>query len=396
MLSEMNLMEILNDWSFWEKVPSAVDIHRDVQLPKSLSEDLVLIIQGVRRGGKSTLLEQIPAHYGLNLANCYYCNFEDPRLISHLNHELLADIVRIARKNRPSNEPCYFFFDEIQHVFAWEKWLHMQVERPRQNHFIITGSSSVLLSGEFGSALTGRHRTLQLYPFSFTEYLKLFPQRTLESYLMTGGFPRTLTHGEPRLLLQEYFNDILLRDVLRRVGARSVEPIKQVAKLAFDTCGSQLSYRKIAAITNLTVETVQNHLLACEQAYLLFNCSFFAFSEKKRLSRHKKFYPIDPGLRAAVTTNTSHDYGKALEQLVFLKLKQQCDQVYYWESPLGGEVDFVTVTGDTITPYQVTWQETKPRHERALAAFYEAFPQANEAVIIHQPNSADFLQSKLS
>ncbi|MBH1989509.1 MAG: ATP-binding protein [Myxococcaceae bacterium] len=384
-------MEILNDWSFWEKAPSTADVHRDVELPKSLSADLVLIIQGVRRGGKSTLLQQIPAHYQFSLANCYYCNFEDPRLINCLNHELLGDIVRIARKDRPTNEPCYFFFDEIQHVFAWEKWLHMQLERPKHNYFVVTGSSSVLLSGEFDSALTGRHRTLQLYPFSFREYLKLFPERMLESYLMSGGFPRTLTHGEPKLLLQEYFNDILLRDVLRRVGARSVDPIKQVAKLAFDTCGSQLSYRKIAAITHLTVETVQNHLLACEQAYLLFNCSFFAFSEKKRLSRHKKFYPIDPGLRTAVTSNTSRDYGKALEQLVFLKLKQQCDQVYYWESPLGGEVDFVTVSGDTITPYQVTWQEAKPRHEKALGSFYESFPQANEAIIIQQQNAADFL-----
>ena len=95
------------------------------------------------------------------------------------------------------------------------------------------------------------------------------------------------------------------------------------------------------------------------------------------MSRHKKFYPVDPGLRAAVTSNTSHDYGKALEQLVFLKLKQQCDHVYYWESPQGGEVDFVTITGDIITPYQVTWQEAKLRHEKALDAFYESFPQAN-------------------
>jgi predicted AAA+ superfamily ATPase len=251
----------------------------------------------------------------------------------------------------------------------------------------------VLLSGEFGSALTGRHRTLQLYPFSFGEYLKLFPEKTLESYLLKGGFPRSLTHGESKLLLQEYFNDILLRDVLRRVGARSVDPIRQVAKLAFDTCGSQLSYRKIAAVTQLTVETVQNHLMACEQAYLLFNCSFFAFSEKKRLGRHKKFYPIDPGLRVAVTSNTAHDYGKALEQLVFLKLKQQSEQVYYWESPSGNEVDFVTVTGSVITPYQVTWQEKKPRHEKALSEFYEAFPQASEAVIIQQDNAADFLRT---
>lgn len=390
MLSEQDLLEIIESWSFFEGEVPANKVNRNIMLPEKLSDDLVLIIQGVRRGGKSTLLTQLPGHYKLDLTHCYYCNFEDPRLMNDLTHELLSAIVKLARKRIPAKQPCYFFFDEIQHVVAWEKWLHTQLERPKNNYFVVTGSNSFLLSGEYGTALTGRHVTLELFPFSYQEYLHVFPKRKIDSYLVAGGFPRSLTHEAPGKLLQEYFNDIVLRDVLRRVNARSPDPIKQVAKLAFDTCGSQLSFRKMAAITQLSVDTIQLYLQACEEAYLLFSCPYFAFSEKKRLSRHKKFYPIDPGLRGAITNNTSLDLGKSLELCVFLRLKQTVQQVYFWEAPNGGEVDFVTVEGQSITPYQVTWNEKQPRHEKALEVFYETFPQANEAVFITKENAKDY------
>lgn len=390
MIPEHDLIDILSSWSFWDGDIPQNKINRNIKLPNKLSDDLVLIIQGVRRGGKSTLLSQLPAHYGLNLEHCYYCNFEDPRLMNELNHELLSAIVTLARKKIPANQACYFFFDEIQHVVAWEKWLHTQLERPKKNFYIVTGSNSFLLKGEYGTALTGRHISLELFPFSFQEYLNVFPKNKIDSYLISGGFPRPLTHESPTKLLQEYFNDILLRDVLRRINTRSPDSIKQVAKLAFDTCGSQLSFRKIAAITQLSVETVQMYLQACEDAYLLFSCPYFAFSEKKRASRHKKFYPIDSGLRSAIITNTSPDLGKSLELCVFLRLKQTVEQLYFWESPQGNEVDFVTIEGGTITPYQVTWDEKQPRHEKALDAFYETFPQAKEAVFVTKENAIDY------
>lgn len=109
---------------------------KQLKLPQRLYSDLALIIQGVRRGGKSTLLSQLPKHYKLQLTQCFYCNFEDPRLMNDLNYELLSRIVAIARKKISSDEPCFFFFDEIQHVQEWEKWLHTQLERPKQNYFI--------------------------------------------------------------------------------------------------------------------------------------------------------------------------------------------------------------------------------------------------------------------
>src|SRR3990167_9254388 len=276
MLSDLIVKNILHDWSFWDKKPPP-GLIRQIELPEKLHPDLVLIIQGVRRCGKSTLLAQLPTRYELPIAPCYYCNFEDPRLLENLTYHLLNQIVVVARKEIPGEQPCYFFFDEIQHVQHWEKWLHTQLERPMQNYFILTGSNSHLLSGEFGAALTGRHITMELFPFSFGEFKKLCPQKKLEDYLLLGGFPRVLTFENPYQLLQEYFNDIIFRDVLRQVHTRLPESIKQVAKMTFESCGSALSYRKIAAVTGLTVDTVKSYLTACEQTYLLFSFPPFFF-----------------------------------------------------------------------------------------------------------------------
>lgn len=390
MLTDQELKQILTDWSFWDSPPPN-SLQRKLTLPSQLSNDLLLIVQGVRRAGKSTLLTQLPEHYQLPLVQCYYCNFEDPRLLNHLDHTLLSQIVNLARKSFESSLPCYFFFDEIQNVAAWEKWLHTQIERPKNNYFILTGSNSSLFSGKFSTILTGRHITLELFPFSFSEYKTLLPKKKLADYLLSGGFPRALTFEPSYQLLQEYFEDIILRDVLRSVHARTPQAIKQVVQMIFESCGSELSFRKIAAVTGLTVDTVKTYLEACEEAYLLFACPYFAFSEKKRLSRQKKYYPIDPGLRRAVISSGGQDLGKSLELLVFLRLKQRYQQVFYWQEPHRGEVDFVVVEGKTITPYQVSWNKIEPRHQKVLEHFYEEFPQAEEALFITRDNAAEFL-----
>jgi len=390
MLIEQQLKEILSEWSFWDEEPNT-GISRQLTLPERLHPDLALIIQGVRRGGKSTLLRQLPKHYGFSLTNCYFCNFEDPRLLNELNHTLLTRIVKLARTEIGTEKPCYFFLDEIQNVIGWEKWVHTQLERPNQNYYILTGSNSCLLSGEFATALTGRHITLELFPFSLSEYKKLIPKNTLTNYLEAGGFPRSITYEKPYQLLQEYFNDIILRDVLKRVHSRSPDAIKQVVKMAFESCGSALSYRKIAAVTGTTVDTVKSYLEACEQAYLLFACPFFTFSEKQQIAKPKKYYPIDSGLRHSIVSTTGSDFGKSLEMLVYLRLKQTHDRVCYWNEIHKGEVDFVAIQGQVITPYQVTWENPQHRHEKALKHFYELFPQANEAIYITQENAAEYL-----
>lgn len=390
MINETLLKEILNDWSFWNK-PITKSIARKISLPNQLNNDIALIIQGVRRCGKSTLLTQIPNHYQLNLNHCFFCNFEDPRLLEDLDYNLLSQIVSVAKKEIPSTETCYFFFDEIQNVKHWEKWLHTELERPKQNCFIITGSNSSLLGGEFATALTGRHITLELFPFSFIEYQELNSNKTLEDYFKMGGFPRATTISEPYKLLQEYFSDIIYRDVIKKTNIRMPNTIMQVAKIAFDSCGSELSFRRIAATIGLTVDTVKSYLEALEKAYLLFQCPYFSFSEQQQSIRNKKYYPIDPGLRFAVTNTIGRDLGKSLENLVFLRLKQKYKQVYYFNEDNKGEIDFIVIDGTQIIPYQVTLEHVAPRHEKALEHFYKKYPTARDPIFITTQNAKQFI-----
>ncbi|MGB0678218.1 MAG: ATP-binding protein [Polyangiales bacterium] len=376
-----DILDIAARWSFWQgKKPRGVE--RKAALPERLVDSLALVVQGVRRSGKSTLMTQMMQHYGLDPAHCVFLNFEDPRLGLELDHAVLDALTAAFMAAQPGVATLYFFLDEIQHVRGWQPWLRTQLERPCGHHFILSGSNAQLLSGEFASSLTGRHQSVELFPFSFEEALGLVPGLSIEAYLHTGGFPEPLklTPGDGDRLRMQYFADIVERDLRERVGARSSTAVKRVVQMAFESAGAELSMRRIAGATGMAVETAASYLEAAQAAYLLFACPFFAYSERKRATRHKKFYPIDPGLRRIAVTRTGEDRGKALECAVYLALRQAGLAPSYWRGD--GEVDFVVDTGEQIVPLQVSWAGPEARHERALEAFYANFPHAAEAVFV--------------
>jgi len=138
------LLEISEYWSFWDgRLPDTVP--RNLELPAQLRDSLALVVQGVRRCGKSTLLMQLMQRYHLNPKHCAFLNFEDPRLGQRLGHSVLDQWVGEFRRVHPRLKKAYFFLDEIQSVAGWEKWLRTQLDRPCGNHFIVTGSNAQLL-----------------------------------------------------------------------------------------------------------------------------------------------------------------------------------------------------------------------------------------------------------
>ena len=373
------LLEITAYWSFWdEQVPPSVP--REVHLPQRLRDSLALVVQGVRRCGKSTLLAQMIERYRLNPRHCAFLNFEDPRLGQKLDHSLLDAWVAAFRASHPRLKKAYFFLDEIQGVAGWEKWLRTQLDRPKGDHFVVTGSNAQLLSGELSGILTGRHLTIELFPFDLEEFRRARPEGRLEEYLEAGGFPEPLLLDGGDRLLQQYFSDIIERDVRERVGARSAVAIKHVVQMAFESAGAELSLRRLAGAAGIAVDTAAGYLNACEAAYLLFPVPYFAFSERKRAARNRKYYPVDTGLRRMAVTRTGADRGKLLECAVHLELRRQGLRPAYWRGR--GEVDFVVTTARGITPIQVTWDDPTDRHHRALGEFYEVFPQAGEALLV--------------
>lgn len=372
-------MEIASDWSFWDREPPP-SVPRTVSLPAALRPDLALVVQGVRRCGKSTLLEQLVSRYGLDPRRCLFINFEDPRLAAAPDHELLQNLVEAFEEMRGSG--CTWFLDEIQHVDGWQRWLRAQLDRREDRRFVVTGSNAHLLSGELASSLTGRHRSVELFPFDLDEYRVARPGATVTEYLRDGGFPAPLDLDplDADRLRSSYFNDIVERDVRERVGARSSRPLRRLAQMVFESAGSELSVRRIAAALGVATDTASLYLEALEDAYLAFSCPFFAWSERKRVARNRKFYPVDTALRRVAVTRTGEDRGKALECATFVELRKRFRDVSYWRGK--GEVDFVVLRDGEPVPVQVSWDGPTERHRKALDAFCEAEPRAGEAVFV--------------
>lgn len=382
------LLDIAATWSYWDK-PVPPSIPRSLKLPKSLSERVALVVQGVRRCGKSTLLAQMVKKYKLRKKDCLFINFEDPRLANVLHHETLEALVDGFREARPGAKALTFFFDEIQWVEGWERWLSSRLDRPDVCRFVVTGSNAHLLSGELATALTGRHITVELFPFDFDEYRLGKSGGSLEGYLRDGGFPEPTLTDDGDLLLRQYFIDIIQRDVRERVGARSSLALRRIAQMVFESAGAEFSLRRIAAVSGVAVETVAAYMEAFEAAFLLFPCQWFAWSERKRSKRNRKYYPVDTGLRRVASTRTGADRGKALECATFIELRKRFGDVFYWRGE--GEVDFVVQTDAGILPVQVTLHESRQRHLRSLSAFYKEFPQTEEALVVTLDDFPEFV-----
>ncbi len=374
-----SLLDIARSWSHWSTEPPP-SVPRAVSLPAELNPGLALIIQGVRRCGKSTLLAQLMGRYSLDPGKCLFINFEDPRLAGALDHSTLQQLVDEFEGQVGGG--CTFFFDEVQVVSGWERWLRTQLDQGHDRRFVVTGSNAQLLSGELGSSLTGRHLKVELFPFDLAEYRELFPEAKLEAYLESGGFPAPVQLADRDRLLRSYFVDIVERDMRERVGARSSLPLRQLVQMVYEAAGSELSARRVAAAIGVSADTAGLYLQAAEDAYLIFACPYFAWSERKRLARNRKYYPIDTGLRRVSVTRTGEDRGKALECATFLELRRRFETVYYWKSR--GEVDFIVEVRGVPTPIQVTWEGPTERHREAADEFQEAHPQAGEVVFVTQ------------
>lgn len=373
------LLSIARDWSPWG-TPRVATVPRQVRLPNEWRSEIALVIQGVRHGGKSTFLAQLIDRYALDPRRCLFLNFEDPRLGQSLDHTTLEVMVE-AFEAEHGGAPCDYFLDEIQWVQGWQRWLRGQLDRPRGRRFVVTGSNAHLLSGELGSTLTGRHHTIELFPFDLDEFRTARPAASLDEYLECGGFPAAALSADRDRLLRGYFQDIIERDMRERVGARSALPLRRLVQMLLESTGSETSARRLAASLGLSADTTSLYMDAAEGAYLAFGCPYYAFSARKQLVRNRKFYPIDTGLRRVSVTRTGADRGKLFECAVFLLLRRRFREVFYWRG--SGEVDFVVERDGVPIPIQVTTQEEpQERHVRAIDEFHAAHPRAAEAVIV--------------
>ena len=329
-----------------------------------LKQKEIVIITGVRRSGKSSLMRlisrDIVKHQDALPDNILYLNFEDERFIdfSHNDFEPLYEI--FLELYGPKGKK-YFFLDEIQNIKGWERWVNRLYEF-EQIKIFITGSNATLLSSEIATALTGRNRQITCYPFSFREFLNLrghkfdkndvyIREKRVEmknlfnEYIKLGGFPEVLKNKDPSLL-EQYLKDIIYRDIIARYNIKNTKEIKELILFLSSNTGKTHSYNSLKDMIEVkSFNTVKNYLEILENVYLFFSIDLFDFSIKKQIYNPSKIYSIDPALSRSVAFKFSQDSGHIYENFVFIELLRREKEIFYWKSKRGKEVDFLIKRG---------------------------------------------------
>ncbi|MCD6229938.1 MAG: ATP-binding protein [Candidatus Diapherotrites archaeon] len=342
----------------------------------------VIIISGIRRCGKSTLMNRIKTR------DSYYVNFDDERFINFdVNdfqklYELLIEL--FGEKN-------IFLFDEIQNIPGWERFVRRLHDAGKKIY--VTGSNATILSKELGTHLTGRNISFQLYPFSFREYLDMEKygidfldasdaldkltsvekskiKHMFNKYLKEGGFPEFVKTKKDEYLKNVYEN-IIYRDIITRYGLTKEKPIKETVYFAVSNIGKEISFNTIKKLTGLTsATTIKEYFEYLENSYLVFLISRYDVSLKKQAYYNKKAYFIDSGMARVIGFRASEDKGRVLENLVFLELKRKNCEIYFHRQKK--ECDFLVRQGiNIVKAIQVTCylEENK---DREIAGLLEA------------------------
>jgi len=347
-------------------------------LKKIIFSPQITLITGLRRVGKSTLLAQISRTY-FKKDNFFYLSFEDERL-AHFNINDFDLLYKVFLELY--GEQSYFFLDEIQNVPQWERFVRRMHDRGY--HFIVTGSNASLLSRELGTRLTGRYIQVDLFPFSFREYLQLYNfkvgtttkeksalERHLNKYLISGGIPNAIQYPQINIH-QSLYNDVIYRDIVARHNLENANSIKELGSYLLSNISSLISYNKLKELLKLgSVTTVKNYIEYFADSWLFFIVNKYAYSVKEQAIAAKKIYGVDNGLISNLGFSFSPNAGRLMENLVFVEIKRRNESCFYYKTKSGREVDFYIPKSNTLI--QVAFNINSPETlERELSALTEA------------------------
>ncbi len=420
MLSKEEIFEALTTWNYWDRpLPATVSrpVYEKEMVRKAMTGE-ILILKGVRRSGKSTLLinemKRLVAE-GSDIRDILYVNFEDPRFINYLSLELMELIKETYLEFvAPDNKP-YFFFDEVQNISAWEKWL-LKEYAVKSAHLYVTGSSSSLLSREIGTALSGRYLDIEVFPLSFQEFLnfggitittkadrirkKTDLNRAFRKFIDQGGFPKLteLNNEESQQdLLKNYFDSILLRDIVARHNLTNYRSLEEMATFLLANTSSLNSTNKLKGLFSISHEKARDYSTFLEEAYLIFQLHRFSWSVKKQLANVRKFYAIDTGLANRVSFQVGSRYGQNLENIVFIELLRRGQEIYYYKSRNDREVDFLIKKGTVIkeliqVSYSLDDEYTRKREFTALKTAVSELPESTPRCLVLTMSHSESIQ----
>lgn len=363
-------------------------------LKKAILAPQITVITGLRRVGKSTLLAQIARKFLKN--SFYFVNFEDERLLNFqvadfdLLHETLISLF---------GEKKVFLFDEIQNVPEWERFVRRLHDQGYK--FIVTGSNASLLSQELGTRLTGRSLRVDLFPFSFREFLEFkqakIPdlkiltirqkgnlQKLVNEYLVSGGIPDALKY--PELSIHKtLYDDVLYRDIATRYKLENIKSLQELAFYLISNISSLVSFNKLKDLLKLgSVNTVINYIGYLENSWLFSTINKYAYSVKEQQIAAKKLYCIDTGLATSVGFSFSKNKGKLMENAVYLQLRRKYQDIYYYKTNQDGEVDFFLPKEEMLIQVAQKFDipEMQKREQGALIASRKELKKAKRLVIV--------------
>ena len=403
MISKELIVEILEDWNFWKKEPDTGILRESYvkKLEQFSQTDQVVVVTGVRRAGKSTILKQYISNKikkGEERKNFLYVNLEEPKFRSELSLEFLQRIYEAYLELLDPVSKPFLFFDEVQLIPGWETFVRGLHEKNKARIFV-SGSSAKLLSKEFATVLTGRHIDIKVYPLTFPEFLefkrliiqdkldivsqKQKIKQLLKEYLEYGGFPLVALKEEKKEILTNYFEDIIAKDVAERHRIKKVEKLRGLAQFYLTNVSSLASFRKIKEFLGLSLDSVERFSLYLEEAYLLFLKTKFAYSLKEQEINPRKIYCIDNGLKNLVSFRFSENLGNSYENAVFFNLLVQGKEIFYWKGRQ--ECDFLIKQVNKLTcAIQVCYDIKRENEERELLGLLETLGKfkLNEGIVI--------------
>ena len=396
-----NIISQLIDDFHERKLPELVPRNKKFSEAKGKAD----VVIGMRRAGKTWFCYQKIKDLiasGIKKEEILYLNFEDDRLLE-FNVNNFQEIIDVYFGKYPEhrNARCYFFFDEIQRIDQWEVFIRRLLDTENIQIFI-TGSSSKLLGSEIATSLRGRSLAIEIFPFSFEEYLKfhgLFSDRpktfganttsklrkAVKDYLEVGGFPEVQkTQRDLRIeILQGYIDSVLLKDIIERHKVSNVLVLKHLVRHIMNSSGGQFSVNKFFnTMKSMSIKCTKNNLYEyldhLTDAFLFYKVPVHSRSEKARFTNPVKIYTIDTGLLTSMTFRNSNNSGQLLETMAFMHLRREGYDVEYLHTKDGREVDFFArhkISGETQL-IQICWEMSdKKTFERELHGLKSAMDE---------------------
>ncbi len=365
------------------------------QLIQLRDQDLIKVVTGIRRCGKSTLLQAFKQHLlstGVAMEAIIFLNFEERENARFASWEEVYDHIVATLK---STEKRYVFLDEVQLVPHFEKLVDALYVK-KDIDLYITGSNAYLLSSELSTLLSGRYIAINLHPFSFAEYVSAFPNendkgRLFRQYMNGSCFPEAVTLSkvapqQENTYLQSLYDTVVVKDIVQRNKLRKFDTLQQVLNFVYDSVGSVVSPNNIATTmrTNtkepLSHNTILKYLRFFSESYLIYPVRLFNIKGKRLLTSNYKYYVVDLGLKNILNTNVpTTDLGHKLENVIYFELLRRGGVVYAGRTD-NGEVDFVVQHHNgTRSYYQVAYtandEKTLKREISSLRNIRDSYPK---------------------